>query len=364
MTKKLAFLLLSGLLSSSPLWAKKPPTLRLVIAQPYFSPNNDQSEDVLAFIIESEGFKKISNWELRIEDSGGVTRRIVISKDKLPEMLLWDGLDDRGAECAEGNYQVSLTVWDSKLGAMSAPSETIRVDLTSPIASLIRDKNSPAGFFASAVDLAGIDTWKLEIQNSTGQPVYIKTSSGPVLTHITLTPEEITKIPDPATAILFITDNAGNSSQSLPVNLSSSKATAPPKVPVKSKPSASLKYMQMTAIIAISDLFGPKADRSSDLKPESAAVLSPLARTLVENPLAKAIILGHVDSRKNAASLSRHFAWKTYSFFSKQSGIDIKNVTVKSLGYKFPLTRGKTASDRARNRRIEIQIFIPKIETP
>jgi len=359
MTKKLVLLLLAGFLSSSPLWAKTAPSLRLVLLQPSFSPNNDEFKDYLTVNINSEGLKKISNWELKIEDSGGVTRRTLTGKDKMPASFIWNGVDDFGASCVEGNYQISLTAWDSKQGGINAPSETVRLDITPPIVSLIKDKNSPESFIASAVDLSEIDTWNLEIQDSKGQLLYVKDSSGPVPTRLTWTPKEIPELPAKGVAILFTMDNAGNRGQSPPVNFGFSDAPVAPQDSTSAPP----KYMQMTVLISIADLFGPKATRRSELMPEAEAILAPLARTLAENPGAKAIILGHVDAQaspKNAYRLSGYFSRKIHDFFSKQSSGDIKKVTVKGLGQKFPLSRKNTAVARARNRRIEIQIFIPK----
>lgn len=360
-------------------WARKPPSLRLQIDEPYFSPNKDQSKDLLTFRIESEGLKKVSNWEFRIEDSGGVTKRTVTGADKTPATLAWDGLDDFGVVCAEGNYQISLTVWDSKLGVVSADAVTARVDLTPPIVSLTQDKNSPAGFLASAVDLAGIDTWKLEIQDSKGKLLDFSASSGSVPSSISWTPKENAELPSQGAAILSVIDKAGNLGQSPPVDLTFPKTPAPPlreskagsrpkgadtpQAPLKEKPAPSRKYLQMTAILSISDLFGPNADRDSDLRREAAAALAPLTQVLAENPGARAVILGHVDSqarRQDAYPLSSHFAWRTYSFFVKQNGVDKKSVAVKGLGHDVPLAREDTAVGRSRNRRIEIQIFIPE----
>ena len=367
MIKKLIPMLLAALLTSAPSWARKPPSLRLFIDDPYFSPNRDQVKDLLAFRLESEGMKKITTWEIRIEDSAGATQRTLTGTGPMPETAVWDGLNDFGAACADGSYLASLTAWDSKRGVVSAQAENAMLDLAPPIISLARDRKSLGDFLASAADLSGIEHWKLEIRDSKGDLSDIRASSGAVPSGIAWTPEENAVFPPgQGTAILFASDRAGNRGQSPPVGIAFPKTEAPPKAETEARapePAAARKYLQMTTLFSISDLFGPDAGMNDDLRPEAAAVLAPLAQVLSDNPGSRAVILGHVDSqarRQDAAVLSSHFAWRIYSHIVKRDGVDKKKVAVKGLGNDVPLARENTAGGRSRNRRIEIQIFIPE----
>jgi len=122
-------------------------------------------------------------------------------------------------------------------------------------------------------------------------------------------------------------------------------------------------FLQMTTIISLSDLFGNNADKRSVLQPQASILLEPLANAMLLSPGARAIILGHVDKQKNTDEdklLSSFFAWKTFSYFVKQKGVDKDSVSVKGMGANVPIADNKTSLGRSRNRRMEIQIFLPR----
>ena len=117
--KKL-WILAATLALPSASWAKKPPALRLSVENSCFSPNKDGAREALAIAVVIEGYKKISNWELRVEDSGGIAKRTVTGVKAPTTLMVWDGSDDFGALVPEGSYQISFVIWDAKLGIASA----------------------------------------------------------------------------------------------------------------------------------------------------------------------------------------------------------------------------------------------------
>ncbi len=358
-----------GILSVSQVsWSKKPPELRLAIDNPFFSPNRDGSRDILPIPVIAEGFKKIENWEVRIEDANGGAKRSSSGQKKVPPQLLWDGLDDFGAVVPEGNYQISFALWDTKLGIVSAPTMTVSVDFTPPTVSISQNKKPSAedpsvGFLMSAVDLSGIESWKFEAQEVSGKSIYVQSSSGSLPSSLSWKPDAGALALGKGVGMLTVFDRAGNHNTSAPIEIYFGKAVpVPVKAPVRAQENLAKKYLQMTTIISVADLFGQNADRTSVLKPQASSFLNPLAQTLSGTPGARAVILGHVDAQAapaEAKALSSHFAWQIFSSLVNQKGIDKNSLTVKGLGNDVPVGRDKSAMTRARNRRIEIQIFLP-----
>jgi len=342
-------------------------------ALPFFSPNKDGVQDVLTIGITAERLKKVSNWEFRVQDAAGSTKRTITGVKTLPAAIDWDGLDDFGAAVSEGNYHATLVAWDTKEGILTAPSLTAGVDVTPPTVSLSQNKNAPKGdggvhFLASAVDLSGIDHWKLEFQDWGGKSLNVQSSSGSVPSNLLWIPDKTVDLPGRGVAILTVADRAGNRGSSPPVELEFVQEV-PRTVPREfvafksSPPPPAKKYFQMTTILSVSDLFGPDAARGAALRREAASALDPLVQALAQNPGARAVVLGHVDTQKtvqDTRSLSSYFAWRAFSYFVKDKGIEKDRVSVKGLGNDVPLAREDTPAGRSRNRRIEIQIFFPE----
>jgi len=67
-------------------------------------------------------------------------------------------------------------------------------------------------------------------------------------------------------------------------------------------------------------------------------------------------------SDKEAKAHSSHYAWRVFSFFVKDSGVARNSVSVKGLGAEVPIATNRTRLGRSRNRRIEIQLFLPSEE--
>lgn len=219
-------------------WAKKEATLDLIIEHTYFSPNKDGHQDSLVVEIKTQRLKKVQNWEFRIQDDGGITKRTMTGVKKVPKLKVWNGLDDFGAAVSEGKYQVSLVVWDKKRGVVSATPVEVVVDLTPPTVSLNRDMkeetedDSEYRFLISAVDLSGIESWKLEIQDPSKNPIHEEESSGSPPVNLSWTPKKDMELPPKGTAIVYVTDRAGNSGSSAPLAMTFAAMPSKPRMAV------------------------------------------------------------------------------------------------------------------------------------
>ena len=92
------------------------------------------------------------------------------------------------------------------------------------------------------------------------------------------------------------------------------------------------------------------------LTPEARIVLKDIAEQLVENPQYRVQISGHTDnSGSRAKNLRLSIARaRTVETFLEANGVPTAQVTSKGFGPDVPIAGNKTAADRAKNRRVEI----------
>lgn len=376
--------------------AKKNPSVTIEAESSFFSPNKDGVQDEIIFKIQAIQLKSVLSWELQFQDSAGVVRKTISGTKKLPASIIWDGSDDFGAPCLEGAYQVSFKAWDEKNQLLSAPPLRVVLDLTPPTISLTaptktfflpllktegkegtipppvytpkvgQDPQTGGGtipsatFYFSAVDLSGIAKWKLQMLDSNKQEFFSEDSTAPLPAAWRLSGKKVSIPIGKTTAILFVTDQAGNRGSSPPIELEVQTQSEQKSAPAEKGEVE--QFLQWTNILSISDLFGKDADNQSALSPQASVLLDPLAKAILDSPGARTTILGHVDSRKNPKeekALSSYFAWRVYSYFVRQKGVDKNAIAVKGLGADVPIADNRTLLGRARNRRIEMQIFLP-----
>lgn len=98
---------------------------------------------------------------------------------------------------------------------------------------------------------------------------------------------------------------------------------------------------------------------SIDLDDETEKFLSELAATLTANEKLKLKITGHTDNRGNEKynlhlSLKRAEEIKKYLF---KIGVDPGRVVTEGRGMSEPLNNNGSEEDRAKNRRVEINLY-------
>ena len=351
-------------------WAKKVPAVSIKPDAAFFSPDGSGLQDQVSFQVTLDKIKSVSQWELTVHDGSKLLRKKISGAKKLPPAILWDGFDIFGAPSPEGSYEVVLTVWNEDNEPVRSEPVKIAVDLTPPTISiaapvqkiLVKDGTIPPIVFnLSAVDLSGIARWQIEMRDVNRNPFSVITSTWALPLSWTL-PLEKAMIPlGRMSAVFSVTDMAGNVSVSAPQDLEVTDKAGQAAFPDAEKKSDG-KFLQLTSIISLSDLFGGDANEDTQLLPQAAVLLKPLASVLLDSPGSKAVVLGHVDPRpegQDDKSLSSYFAWKIYSYFVRERGVDKNAVSVKGLGADVPIAENKTKLGRSRNRRIEVQIFLP-----
>lgn len=383
--KKTAVLAACLLCLPAALSAKKAPSLKISTDFPYFSPNKNGVRDDVVFQIRVQNIKNITTWEIQFKDASGIVRRTLASTQDLPPVLAWEGVDEFGALSPEGTYEVILRAWDKNQQVYEADPLKVTLDLTPPTISLTssvkrlspKEAASPSvPFYFSAVDLSGIRDWRFVIGDEKKKELHVEASSGSLPSSWTFAPKSLPSGLRRITGILTVTDRAGNSANSAPLDIELDGESAAERAPAAAAPAPAADgsapparaasgdgpFLQMTSIMAVADLFGDGADSDTPLLPQAAVLLGPVARALQDSPGSRVLVLGHVDALPNlqdSRALSSAFAWKVFSYFVKESGIDSKRVSVKGLGADVPISDNRTPLGRARNRRVELQLFFP-----
>lgn len=98
---------------------------------------------------------------------------------------------------------------------------------------------------------------------------------------------------------------------------------------------------------------------SSDISQDSRSLMGELVQVAKSCPSARVQIAGHTDdqgSEENNLALSQRRAESVMEYFVK-NGIKLGRLSAQGFGESQPLVENKTAADRARNRRIELQVL-------
>lgn len=363
----------------------KEPSVRMTIHPEIFSPNNDGIKDFVTLKIETEKIKSIAFWEIQIQDLFGVLRRKISGTNELPSEQIWDGLDDYGTVCNEGAYTITLTITNKKNRTYNTSVQST-IDLTPPTVSLTSEQNeivlmdhqiAPTTFYLSAVDLTSVLEWQIQIYDTQYNDFSSEASSSTIPKEW-IWSEKLNSTPNEKLTIhLSVMDIAGNRGNSNDLSFRIKQTKTKPQETVqsltpkqkrqdsKTKPETQNKntvYLQLTSILSIEDLFEPNTYPPLLLN-QASALLDPIALQLSQTPEARIMILGHVDKNKNTQSdraISSAYAWKVFSYWVKQKGIDRTRISVKGLGSDVPIANNQYQLGRLRNRRIELQLFFPK----
>jgi outer membrane protein OmpA-like peptidoglycan-associated protein/flagellar hook assembly protein FlgD len=110
----------------------------------HFSPNSDGVADHVVLLPRLEDKEGIDRYTLQIHAGRGApaTARVVRTlsgRDRVPEQIIWDGIDDAGDRVADGSYFGSLQVSYAKGNNPSASSPPFVVDTKYPEAELAAD---------------------------------------------------------------------------------------------------------------------------------------------------------------------------------------------------------------------------------
>jgi len=110
------------------------PSLNVVLENILFSPLTKTKEGVI-FYPAVKGANKIKLWTFTVRDENGDIVKILSGRKKLPEKIVWDGLNNDGFIVADGRYSAEIYVQTDK-GDFKFDDPGIIVDNTPPFVSL------------------------------------------------------------------------------------------------------------------------------------------------------------------------------------------------------------------------------------
>ena len=149
----------------------------------HFSPNSDGVADHLVLLPRLADSDGIERYTLRIHAGRGEPAtaevvRTLSGRDRVPEQIIWDGIDDAGDRVADGDYFGALEVFYTKGNNPSTSSPPFVVDTRYPEAELTADSLvlSPDGDGRREVmhvqqSSTSEETWEGEITDSAGTVV-------------------------------------------------------------------------------------------------------------------------------------------------------------------------------------------------
>ncbi|MEM4367739.1 MAG: OmpA family protein [Candidatus Anstonellales archaeon] len=363
----------------------------LVVEPLHFSPNNDGYLDNVFFRHDVSTSTKVVEILYTIKDINN-KEVFVFSSTFVPTVAdtfySFDGKDLNGKVLPDGEYFVEflmkqqqynkITIYKSSKESfiLDTTSSTISITLSTPTISPDGDGiDDSIRFFVSVSDeLSPIEYIEGSILNFKNQKIYnykIEVSSLQKNIELELTwdgKDEIYEsiVPNGEYKFVLISkDKAGNKT----VKEEKFKVNVPPKqtqkiVVEKQQEIFYIKGAKVTVedrgivvTYPTDDLFNKE---TKEISPNLYSSLDTLAEIIkTKYPDRKILIEGHTDSvgdeRENRAKSSA-FAWKVYSYFVKNCGIDAKMLDVKGIGEDRPIASNKSKLGRAKNRRIEIII--------
>jgi flagellar hook assembly protein FlgD/outer membrane protein OmpA-like peptidoglycan-associated protein len=151
---------------------------RAEISTPFiiFSPNSDDKRDYIPISVTTE---ENDDWELSITNSSGQVIRSWKWSGAAPD-ISWDGADEAGNNVPDGAYRVTLISTDEAGNGFRKTIDNIAVDarvprvfLTSSASGIApitgANRNIRLGIILSIKE--GIDSWKLDLVNSSGAAI-------------------------------------------------------------------------------------------------------------------------------------------------------------------------------------------------
>jgi len=95
-----------------------------------FSPNGDKVKDTISFTpVTHAGSGGIVKYVFKIAAAGSSAALKTMSESKsVPASFVWDGRDDKGALCSDGQYIASLEITSANASTASASTQAFALD--------------------------------------------------------------------------------------------------------------------------------------------------------------------------------------------------------------------------------------------
>ncbi|MBP3710132.1 MAG: OmpA family protein [Treponema sp.] len=167
-------------------------TIMLATQDTAFSPNGDHVKDVITFTpVTHAGSGGIVKYAFKIAPVGSSIAVKTVSENKsVPITLSWDGKDDSGAICADGQYIASLEITSANDSTASVTTQPFALDTQAPslIAEIPWTAFSPTGESSQSVIPVTVRNctteklWTAEVKNARSTVVRRFTWNGKVAT--------------------------------------------------------------------------------------------------------------------------------------------------------------------------------------
>ncbi len=359
-----------------------------------FSPNNDGYYDNIFFRHNISSYNNVSEMNYIVKGEKGEALFVYTSTyvaNILDSFYTYDGKNSSGNVLLDGKYTIEFVLKDQissdKIIIYKSKREEFIVDTISPninvsVSTVVfsPDGDGVDDVINFVVDIKDdnsyvndLDVGIFTLQNKKVYQYKVNTTSSNVL-ELKLSwdgKDEIygSVVPNGEYKLIISAKDAAFNKSTKEVKFN---VYVPPKEPQKiiqkvideklfyiKGAKVQLDERGIIVIYPTDDLF---VKQTGEINPQMYDSLSSLAEIIKEKFANKKILIeGHTDSvgddnenrRKSSA-----YAWKIYSHFVKQLGLDGKLLEVKGWGEERPIASNKSKLGRAQNRRIEI--VIPK----
>ncbi len=154
-----------------------------------FSPDGDGVQDRISIAPAAKATSGIQSYELQILSESRSVVKTFSGTGKIPSAFVWDGTDDGGKKCADGNYSAVIKAVASSGTAAEASSGIFSIDTVSPslnhsvpYLTFSPDGKSSRQNLPVKISSASAESkWTCEIRNEKNQTVknFVWTNSAP-----------------------------------------------------------------------------------------------------------------------------------------------------------------------------------------
>ncbi len=144
----------------------------------YFSPNADSVKDKVRIIPSLRIAAGVDSFTVRIKNAKGDVVRTFTGKNRAPEDISWDGIDDTGKRAADGQYSAALEVVYVNGNRSKADSNAFfvdtrypQIDVTADVMLFSPDGDGRLDSITVKQSSSDEDLWEGELRNAKGDKV-------------------------------------------------------------------------------------------------------------------------------------------------------------------------------------------------
>ena len=157
--------------------------LMLSLSEDIFSPNSDGRKDSISIYPSAKSLGGIESYTVEIAGANGAVRTFRGS-ETIPESIVWNGLDDSGKICPDGEYEVSFVSVAKNGSPVSPVKRSVVLDTKPPVVAIESQWKifSPDGLdpkFSTrqilpvkVVECSEEEVWNCEVRDSSGKAVW------------------------------------------------------------------------------------------------------------------------------------------------------------------------------------------------